>query len=52
MPRKRQNKRRVSRWRKLLAALISVAILIAPCALIVRLEVQWSKDQTAVIIKR
>lgn len=41
-----------SRWRELLATLISM-ILIAQIALTWRqVEVQWSKDQTAVIIKR
>jgi hypothetical protein len=35
-------------WRKLLAILISIAMLIIPRSL----EVQWSKDQTAVTIQR
>jgi uncharacterized protein YpmS len=49
MRRKRLKKPLVSWWRKLLAVLISIVILISFGFR--RLEVQWSKDQTAVIIK-
>jgi hypothetical protein len=42
-----------SRWKELLAALISIAIMIAQIALTSRyLVVQWSKEQTEVIIER
>jgi hypothetical protein len=43
-----QNKKSNRPWRKLLGVLISVTLFVIPHSF----EVQWSKEQTAVIIQK